>query len=682
MADILFAEQTLQFDADVNYENVTQLRTDMSENIIVLTPGNVYTVIWDGTKHECVAKNVNFFNGDEVEIGNTNIVGIEDDSNEPFVLGYSPSMQMNLIYASGNAETHTVAIYRGTIEEEKVGANIVLYDRNGNPVTYEDIETVTFNTDVDEETATYTFGTAVNDVPVELDLSDGDQTVKAAAGKMIKSAVVKKPETLLPENIKKGVEIAGVAGELIGTGVAKTVELDMADGDQTVKADNDTLMSEVVIKKPDTLLPENIAEGVTVAGVVGNAPLNDFDTTDENLKALGYHLDMDKKEVEVRLLSYPKLYELTGGYNVTIPDTLGNYPVVIEADFFNRGWGNFFFTNANVENISIGQNVRFANNTMANMFSNCVNLKSKINIPDGITNLRYILNGCRYFNHPVSIPNTVKDMYGMFNNCGSFNQLVEIPDGVKTIVNMFTGCYTYNKPVKIPNSVTHIDSFMSGCTNFNQPINIPNGVTNMPYAFQSCFNFNQPVNIPGTVENAWFVFSKCNNFNSPVDIAEGVKDIYGLFNSCIKFNQPVVIPNSVNTVHALFNGCTLFNQPISIPNGVTDARNMCINCTSLNQPVVIGAGVTNAVMMLYNCKNMSGDITVYARNLSNVVSFLYGKNNSKRINIYIPAGSTTETRMRYTNTYSIVGKALAWTNDVSNNCFYNASYNIYIYNTL
>lgn len=49
----------------------------------------------------------------------------------------------------------------------------------------------------------------------------------------------------------------------------KTVDLDLSDGNQTVNPDSGKALNKVVIKKPDTLVPENIKEGVVIAGVTG-----------------------------------------------------------------------------------------------------------------------------------------------------------------------------------------------------------------------------------------------------------------------------------------------------------------------------------------------------------------------------------------------------------------------------
>lgn len=148
-------------------------------------------------------------------------------------------------------------------------ADIVLYDRTGSAVTYSGVDTITTDTPTDGETATFTYGKVVDGTEIDLALADGDQSVSVPAGSLLREATIKKPETLTSEHIKKGVDVAGVIGTFAGDEMEKTVDLDMADGDQIVDADPDTVMTRVTVKKPETLVPENIADGVEIGGVVG-----------------------------------------------------------------------------------------------------------------------------------------------------------------------------------------------------------------------------------------------------------------------------------------------------------------------------------------------------------------------------------------------------------------------------
>lgn len=148
---------------------------------------------------------------------------------------------------------------------------IVLKDRNGKDVVYEGIETVTFDTPDEDVQATFTLGVEQTGTEVELALAEGDQIVQADNGHLLKELTIKKPAALLPENIRKGENIGGVVGEYFTPGTTKEIEPDFSEGNQTVTAERDERWNEVVVKKPETLLPENIAKGISIAGIIGTS---------------------------------------------------------------------------------------------------------------------------------------------------------------------------------------------------------------------------------------------------------------------------------------------------------------------------------------------------------------------------------------------------------------------------
>ena len=112
------------------------------------------------------------------------------------------------------------------------------------------------------------------EVAVTLDFSEGNQTVEPSEdGKVLSLVTIQQPETLIPSNIASGVEIAGVVGEFVGGDIETeevTVDLNMSNGDQVIEPSvSGSVMSKVTITKPDTLVPENIADGVDIAGIIG-----------------------------------------------------------------------------------------------------------------------------------------------------------------------------------------------------------------------------------------------------------------------------------------------------------------------------------------------------------------------------------------------------------------------------
>lgn len=217
--DIL-AEQTLTFSANDAFGGLYITATDA----FTLIPGESYTVVWDGAEFDATAVYYEALGGNG--IGNAAILGVGEDNGQPFAIG--DGANYGTVFASDTADTHTVRIF------QKVRS---------------DAEKVT----------------------VALSMADGDQViVPSEEGKVLTQVTVTKPETLVPENVRSGIDVGGVVGSFLGDTEEATVELNFTNGTQTVEPSAaGKVLSAVNILKPDTLLPENIAEGIDIAGIIG-----------------------------------------------------------------------------------------------------------------------------------------------------------------------------------------------------------------------------------------------------------------------------------------------------------------------------------------------------------------------------------------------------------------------------
>lgn len=110
---------------------------------------------------------------------------------------------------------------------------------------------------------------------VALDFSNGNQVVLPNSGATLSKVTVQKPALFVAENIRYGVTLGGVVGSYSGESEpakpeeTKTVALDLSLGNQTVEPTSGYVMTGVVITKPNTLKPENVKVGVNIAGVQG-----------------------------------------------------------------------------------------------------------------------------------------------------------------------------------------------------------------------------------------------------------------------------------------------------------------------------------------------------------------------------------------------------------------------------
>jgi hypothetical protein len=113
--------------------------------------------------------------------------------------------------------------------------------------------------------------TPTQEKTVDLAMASGNQIISPDAGKNLSKVTVTKPSTLVAGNIKTGVSIGGVTGTLEAKKEeeTKTVDLAIASGNQTITPTSGKVLSQVVVKKPATMLPENIKKNVNIGGVTG-----------------------------------------------------------------------------------------------------------------------------------------------------------------------------------------------------------------------------------------------------------------------------------------------------------------------------------------------------------------------------------------------------------------------------
>ena len=95
--------------------------------------------------------------------------------------------------------------------------DIILKNINDEDVEHEGVTTLQV-LDSEGNLQSFINGTAVENYEVSVDFSEGDQTITTEDGVLIKSAVIQKPENLIPENILADVDIAGIIGTAVAGG--------------------------------------------------------------------------------------------------------------------------------------------------------------------------------------------------------------------------------------------------------------------------------------------------------------------------------------------------------------------------------------------------------------------------------------------------------------------------------
>ena len=134
----------------------------------------------------------------------------------------------------------------------------------------------------------------------------------------------------------------------------------------------------------------------------------------------------------------------------------------------------------------------------ANAFNSCFALQS-ISIPNSVTGIGdNAFFNCRTL-QSISIPNDVKGIWAdTFNSCSAL-QSISIPNSVTDMGNgAFNNCSALQS-ISIPNSVTSIGGYAFNDCKTLQSISIPNSVTSIGiYAFNGCKTL-QSISIPNSV---------------------------------------------------------------------------------------------------------------------------------------------------------------------------------------
>lgn len=125
---------------------------------------------------------------------------------------------------------------------------------------------------VEQATPSLTLNEATGVVTAEATQAAG--LVAAGTKKATMQLATQAAKTVTPSAAQQTAVASGkyTTGNVVVAAVpteAKTVELSMPSGNQTVSPSSGKFLSEVTVKKPATMLPENIKKGVSIGGVVG-----------------------------------------------------------------------------------------------------------------------------------------------------------------------------------------------------------------------------------------------------------------------------------------------------------------------------------------------------------------------------------------------------------------------------
>ena len=287
---------------------------------------------------------------------------------------------------------------------------------------------------------------------VDLNMATGNQTVLPDEGMTLSSATIIKPDTMIPENIKVGVDIGGVVGTAPTPKAeqTKTVDLDMAAGNQTINPDEGKVLSSAVVTKPTTLVAENIKKGINIGGVIGTLE-GGAGATEPYIEET---YDADGNLIDAKMYGYTKIrdsafYDCANLALTSLPDGLTN---IGESAFSSC---------SDLALTSLPEGLTSIN---AETFTNCTSL-ALTTLPESLTSIKMGAFGdCTNLAH-VSLPEGLTSIdWGAFINCTGLTSITF--KGTPTSINSdaFDGC-TNLTDIKVPWAEGAVSGAPWGATN-------------------------------------------------------------------------------------------------------------------------------------------------------------------------------------------------------------------------
>ena len=229
------------------------------------------------------------------------------------------------------------------------------------------------------------------------------------------------------------------------------------------------------------------------------------------------------------------------------------------------------------------------------------------------------------------------------------------------------------------NNVTNMYHTCRNCRNLTGSPVCGNNVTNMYQSYYGCSNLTGSPVCGNKVVDMSDTYDGCSNLTGSPVCGNNVTNMANAYWGCRNLTGSPVCGNKVTSMGNAYYDCrNLTGSPVC-GNKVTNMANAYFNCVNITGSPACGSSVTDMANTYKNCKNLNaGTFYFYSKNVADARNCFYGKNNSRRYNIHVPANSTTFNTFIINNTRrSLVGATITWTNNGT--CWYNTTYNIYIY---
>ena len=213
------------------YPNYGVYGKSVSPMPFLLVDGEEYEIAWDTETYTRTAFSfTNPIDGTSCVAVGNKMVYTGEDDGDPFAIVCDTTNDYLHFFSSEAKTEHYVGVY------QKAGRNLVLKDHSGiNIEGLDSVVEIRVPTD-DGDFQSYTLGARVEKT-IDLDFSAGNMEVTPENGTVFGKVVIRQPATLIPDNIAFDVNIAGIVGTNKGSDMAESrIEYTLDDNGDVIAA--------------------------------------------------------------------------------------------------------------------------------------------------------------------------------------------------------------------------------------------------------------------------------------------------------------------------------------------------------------------------------------------------------------------------------------------------------------
>ena len=331
-------------------------------------------------------------------------------------------------------------------------AELILKDHSGNDVVYEGVKNIKIPT-VEGGIQSFVAGEAV-ETTVDLAMNNGDQVIEAEEGKLFYNVTVKKPETLIPANIASGVDIGGVIGTFKGSGSSTTsgYTVKVIDYDGTVIAEEKGNSGKVFELPEPPIHSRLVFEGWSspLDIVDGTVTIEDFDI----IIGATYETASGATEIDIEL-------NAVTGLTMTFNSKLTGYTSIDWGDGATDSTLTHTYADYGEYTIKIHGMTEIASGSSSSYIatSACILSIKNVHLANSVTSIgSYAFYKAQNL-RTITVPTSVQSFgTSVFYYCYALRAFV-FPDGMSG-----TGAYTFNlcyglNYVVLPASLTTIGNY-------------------------------------------------------------------------------------------------------------------------------------------------------------------------------------------------------------------------------